>query len=307
MVKFRAESWDVLQDDLPSTAVSTARGRGSITEGESHTRIRQSTGSLSARLHPLQLRKQEHNNNNHNESFSNSNSTTSSPSSGVHTGRSYNSSRKTLVQSNNNHNNNIAAATTTTTTTWTEQLEETKEILESSYLNGGSGKHSKNTDSTKGNYNQTLNDHISSTSIHVNNNGNNNNNNQSRSKHSQLHLAGSSSLKPHSVSITVTSSSSQPSTPQQTIRRKMPSAISTSSSTTPQRSSFTSSQSTNERSPPPSANGTGQGMSAITGTSYTNPNFLSSMKRNSIRSSSSGRLSKTGGEITIEQSSSKNI
>jgi len=53
----------------------------------------------------------------------------------------------------------------------------------------------------------------------------------------------------------------------------------------------------------------GQGSNLVTGTSYTNVNFLSSTKRNSVRSGSSGsgRLTKIGGEITVDQSSSKNL
>jgi hypothetical protein len=252
LLKFRTESWDNLEE--PPNTASTARSRGaSVTEGEGahQLRLRQSTGSLSARLHPLQFRKQEND-------TSLPSSTCSSPSAGLHS-KSH-SHRKSVTSS------------------WTEQLEESKEVLDTVF--GESGKHtSKLLDQSRSTF-QTNSDSLAVQG-------------SSRSKHSQLHLAGSSSLKPHSPSVTVTPSPSQPSTPPTTLRKKMPTQ--TSSGGSSQRFSFTNS-STTDRSSTPSV--TGQNPTILSGSSYPSSNFLSSTgKQNSLRGSA--RFTKPSVELSV--------
>lgn len=255
LAKFRQETWDIPGEESTSTT-STARGRTNDSNEISHVRIRQSTGSLSARLHPLQLRKQENGDREHSNSVSNS------PSAGSHTSRG-NVHRKTL------HNPN---------STWTEQLEESKETLDACFTDSGKLS-SKGSESAKVTLSPS-----NDLSAHS----------HQRYKHSQLHLAGTSSLKSHTTSISISSSStSQPSTPTQS-RRKLPIP---GSSNGLQRPTFASS--TSDRSLSPAL---GISSSVVPGSSEI-PSFLSSSngRQNSLRAatSSSSRMTKVGDPTTI--------
>ena len=269
LARFRQETWDIPGEEslIPTT---TLRGRA-CTEGSdvAHARVRQSTGSLSARLHPLQLRKHD---NNGDSSYPTS--ATSSPSAGLHTARTP-SQRKSIHS--------------TSTSTWTEQLEESKETLDPS-MSHESGKHpSRPTDHHKGG--TLTGSSLDTMPFSI----------QNRTKHSQLHFAGTSSLKPHTTTISTNNSSSQPSTPTQT-RRKLPSA---SSSNGIHRTNFATSSSDQSTCSPLTISGHG----ATNGTSETT-NFISSTARtHSFRSGTSGSSSRlTGkalGEANLSTTSNK--
>jgi hypothetical protein len=199
LAKFRQDTWD-LPGEEPLLTSTTSRGRSGTEGGDVTHRVRQSTGSLSARLHPLQPRKHDNNGSDSSSSSSYPTSVTSSPSTGVHTARSH-SQRKTLH-----------LATGAPVVTWTEQLEDAKETLDTSFFGNEreSGKHNH--------HRGTMNMAGTGTGAggSVDTMPFSTGHSQNRSKHSQLHFAGTSSLKPHTPS-------SQPSTPTQT-RRKLPSA-----------------------------------------------------------------------------------
>lgn len=241
LAKFRQDTWDIVTDE-PSNNTTTARGKSHESNDSSHVRIRQSTGNLSARLHPIQ-RRQENGDKDHPISAS------SSP----HTSRS-SSHRKTLHPPSSS---------------WTEQLEESKEALDTCCVESGK-LFTKGSESAKAPL-------LSANDIPAQS--------HPRSKHSQLHLAGTSSLKSHTTSLTV---NSQPSTPTQT-RRKMPTTSSTNG-LQPQRPTFVSSNS--DRSLSPSLGISGHG--AAGGSEI--PSFLSSGNPRQISSragtSSSSRMSK---------------
>lgn len=274
LARFRQETWDIPSEEslIPTP---TSRGRACTDGGDAaHVRVRQSTGSLSARLHPLQARKHD---NNGDSSYPTP--ATSSPSAGIHTARSH-SQRKS-----------INTTSCPPTSTWTEQLEESKEIIDPSMSNE-SGKHSsRHTDHHRGG--TLTGGSIDTMPFSI----------QNRTKHSQLHFAGTSSLKHHTTPISTNNNSSQPSTPTQT-RRKLPSA---SSSNGIHRTNFTTSSS--DQSTCSSLTVSGHGATLTNGASETT-NFISSTARtHSFRAGTSGSSSrltgKSSGEANISTTSNK--
>jgi hypothetical protein len=254
LAKFRQETWEALGEDPPGTVPGTGGAvRGKSTEGGAndpmHMRLRQSTGSLSARLHPL--KKQENND-----------SSPASPHSsllGLHSARSH-PARKS-------HNN--------TSSTWTEQVDEAKEALEAACFVESGKHHPSKTASESSRMAFVSASDLPGPATN-------------RPKHSQLHLAGTSSLKSHTPTLSI-SSASQPSTPTQS-RRKYPSAP-PSSSAAAAAAAIPSTHRPSDRSPSPAIAISGQAAGVSDGT----PLFLSSTSRqHSARGSC--RFTKLSGE-----------
>jgi hypothetical protein len=270
LARFRQETWDIPGEE-PSIPTTTSRGRSGTEGSDGAVRVRQSTGSLSARLHPLQLRKHDNNGDSSSPSFPTS--VTSSPSAGAHTARSH-SQRKSIHPTSG-----------PPTSTWTEQLEEAKETLDTSIFNE-SGKHSSRhpTDHHRGG--TLTGSSLESMPF----------SSQNRTKHSQLHFAGTSSLKPH----TSINSTSQPSTPTQS-RRKLPAT--SSSHGMIHRTTFAAT-SASDHSTSPALVVSGQGTALANGGSET-PNFLSSTGRtHSFRAGTSGSSSRLTAKASGEATSS---